>query len=79
MRLRIVKNDGSEIDSRQIRVTRDFIAPVVEETPGIIIKDPQTIYNLSSDDKARLDKLQNLVKNVPDEERKALQRYVDQL
>lgn len=80
MRLRLLKNDGSEIDSRQIRITRDFIAPIVDiESPGIIIKDPQTTFNLSSEDKARLDKLQNLVKNVPETERKTLQRFIDQL
>lgn len=81
MRFRIVKNDNTEIDSRQIRVTREFIAPpVIENNPGVVvIKDPQTTFNLSGEDKARLDKLQNLVKNVPAESQKELQRYIDQL
>ena len=80
MRLSLLKNDGSEIDSRQIRITREFITPSVDvDAPGVIIKDPQTTFNLSSEDKARLDKLQNLVKNVPEAERKTLQRFIDQL
>lgn len=80
MRLSLVKSDGTEIDSRQIRVTRDFIQPIIEsDTPGVIIKNPETTFNLSTEDKSRLDKLQSLVKNVPEEERKELQRYVDQL
>lgn len=80
MRFRIVKNDGTEIDSRQIRVTREFIAPpVIEDTPGIVIKDTETTFNLSGEDKARLDRLQTLVKNTPEESQKELQRYIDQL
>lgn len=79
MRLRLLKSDGSEIDTRQIRVTREFIAPIIDtENPTVIIKNPQ-IFNLSAEDKARLDKLQSLVQNVPEEERKELTRYLDQL
>lgn len=79
MRLRLLKSDGSEIDSRQIRVTREFIAPIIDAAnPTVIIKNPQ-VFNLSAEDKARLDKLQSLVQNVPEEERKELTRYLDQL
>lgn len=67
MRLRIVKADGTDIDSRQIRITREFITPIIDiETPGVVIKNPETTFNLSGEDKARLDKLQNLVKNAPE-------------
>jgi hypothetical protein len=79
MRFRIVKNDGTEIDSRQIRITREFIEPpIINENPTVITKN-ETTFNLSGEDKARLDRLQNLVKNVPAESQKELQRYIDQL
>ena len=78
MRFRIVKSDGTDIDSRQIRVVRDFISPPVDT--GTSPSTPQTqTFNLSPDDKSRLDKLQNLVKNAPADDQKVLQRYVDQL
>lgn len=81
MRFRLIKNDGTEIDSRQIRVTRDFIAPPVIESENTSpnIKNTTTTFNLSNEDKTRLERLQTLVKNVPSESQKELQRYIDQL
>lgn len=81
MRFRLLGSDGKELDSRQIRVTRSFMAQVVDsEITGVTpSKTPQT-FNLSKEDKARLDRLSALVKNVSDETvRKDLMRYVDQL
>jgi hypothetical protein len=82
MKFRLLGSDGKELDSRQIRVTRSFMAQVTDAnnitgvTPG---KTTQT-FNLSKEDKARLDRLTVLVKNVSDEAtKKDLLRYVDQL
>ncbi|MEI6711672.1 MAG: hypothetical protein WCK88_05855 [bacterium] len=63
MKIRIVGNDNKDIDSRQIRVTRKFLA-APEETPTatttIDTKAPQT-FNLTQADKDRIEKLRNLV------------------
>jgi PKD repeat protein len=81
MKFRILDADGSEIDSRQVRVTRSFMAEVndtdiIGVTPN---KDTQE-FNLSKEDKARLDRLSTLVKSIPDEVvRKDILRFVDQL
>ncbi len=80
MRFRILGSDGKEIDSRQIRVTRTFMAAEVDaEITNTPPKTTQT-FNMTKEDKARLDRLSTLVKNVSDEAtRNELMRYVDQL
>ena len=81
MKFRLLTSDGKELDSRQIRVTRSFMAQVSDAniigvTPS---KNSQT-FNLSKEDKARLDKLGTMIKNVSDEAvKKDLLRYIDQL
>jgi len=81
MKLRILGADGTEIDSRQIRVTRTFMAQVSDaDIIGVVPNKDAQIYNLSKEDKTRLDRLSGLVKSIPDEtSRKNLLRYVDQL
>ena len=80
MRFRLLGSDGKDIDSRQIRVTRSFMAQAVEggevETPN----DTPKPFNLSKEDKARLDRLSTLIKSIPDEAtKKDVSRFVDQL
>jgi hypothetical protein len=59
MKLRIIGNDNKDIDTRQIRVVRKFLtateSDIVTDT-----KAPQ-IFNLSQEDKDRIEKLRNLV------------------
>lgn len=81
MRFRILGADGKELDSRQIRVTRTFMAAEVdaEINHTAPAKTTQT-FNMTKEDKARLDRLSVLVKSIPDEGTKnELMRYVDQL
>lgn len=79
MRFRLLGTDGKEIDSRQVRVIRSFMAQSIDrgdpETP------PETQpFNLSKEDKARLDRLSLLVKSIGDEAtRKDISRFTDQL
>lgn len=81
MKFRILGADGTEIDSRQIRVTRTFMTQVNDaDIIGIVPNKDTQVYNLSKEDKARLDRLNGLVKSIPDEtSRKKLLLYVDQL
>lgn len=80
MRFRILGADGKEIDSRQIRVTREFMAQEVNaDIPNAPTPTTQS-FNLSKEDKARLDRLSTLVKNITDEAvKKDLMRSIDQL
>lgn len=81
MKFRLLGSDGKELDSRQIRVTRTFMAQVTDTNniTGVTNKNSQT-FNLSKEDKSRLDKLSLLIKNIGDETvRKDLLRYIDQL
>ncbi len=78
MKIRLLKSDGGEIDTRQVRVIREFIAPVSDSPVPENTKTPLQ-FNLSAEDKWRLDQLNNLIKNVPEEERVILTRYTDQL
>ncbi len=59
MKLRIIGNDNKDIDTRQIRVVRKFLtateSDIVTDT-----KAPQ-VFNLSQEDKDRIEKLRNLV------------------
>jgi len=59
MKLRLVGTNNLDLDTRQIRVTRTFMTAT---EPAIIIdtKAPQT-FNLSQEDKDRIDKLRNLI------------------
>jgi PKD repeat protein len=81
MKLRILADDGKELGSRQIRVTRAFIAQadLVDTTTTTTPTDGPKQYNLSQEDKDRLDRLTTLVKNIPEAERQAFTRYIDQL
>lgn len=77
MKIRIVGNNNQDIDSRQIRVTRKFLTATEPE----IVTDtqaPQT-FNLTQADKDRIDKLRNLVQSAPTDEKKELNRILDQL
>lgn len=67
MRIKLIKADGTEIDSRQIRITREFIAPLADVDTTSNTSTPLT-FNLSAEDKERLEKLQSLIKNAPAEE-----------
>ncbi len=59
MKLRTIGQNNQDIDSRQIRVTRKFLAitgpDLVPDTTA------PTSYNLSQEDKDRIEKLRNLV------------------
>ncbi|MCB9807114.1 hypothetical protein H6768_04480 [Candidatus Peribacteria bacterium] len=82
MRFRLLASDGAEIDSRQIRVTRTFMAQTIDTNniTGVTPSKTSQTFNLSKEDKSRLDKLSILVKSISDEETKTnLIRYVDQL
>lgn len=78
MRLRLLGADGQELDSRQIRVTRAFMAQVIDaENP--VTTGPQT-FNLSEEDKNRLDRLTTLIRSISDETtRNEIARYGEQL
>lgn len=79
MRFRLLGADGKEIDSRQVRVTRTFMAQAIEGDTTTDTDKPQP-FNLSKEDKARLDRLTLLIKTVPDEAiKKDLLRFSDQL
>ena len=79
MKIRLLGADGEEIGkSRQIRVTRDFIAPI-EIVPVVTDDKTPKKYNLTVEDKARLEKLSALVKTIPEAERKIFTKYIDQL
>lgn len=79
MRFRLLGTDGKEIDSRQVRVIRSFMAQAIEGDSTAPDDTPQP-FNLSKEDKARLDRLTLLIKSVPDEAtKKDLSRFVDQL
>lgn len=79
MKIRLLGADGEEIGkSRQIRVTRDFIAPI-EIVPVTSDEKTPKKYNLTADDKVRLEKLSALVKTIPETERKLFTKYIDQL
>lgn len=82
MKFRLLSNDGKELDSRQIRVTRSFMAQVTDANniTGVTPNKNTQTFNLSKEDKARLDRLTVLVKNITDETvKKELLRHVDQL
>jgi Type IV secretion system pilin len=81
MKFRLLTSDGKELDSRQIRVTRTFMAQVSDANIiGVAPSKNSQTFNLSKEDKARLDKLGTMIKNVSDEAvRKDLLRYIDQL
>ena len=81
MKLRILAEDGKELGSRQIRVTREFITPsdLVDTTVTDSGTDGPKQFNLSEEDKERLDRLAALVKNIPEAERSQFSRYIDQL
>lgn len=77
MKLRIIGNDNKDIDTRQIRVVRKFLtateSDIVTDT-----KAPQ-VFNLSQEDKDRIEKLRNLVQWAPEEEKKEFNKVLDQL
>lgn len=75
MRIRLVGENGEDLASRQIRVTRSFLALPDEVTTT---KDPKT-FNLSQEDKDRIEKLRNLVQWVPESERVEFNKLLDQL
>ena len=82
MRFRLLGTDGKEIDSRQIRVTRTFMAQEIDKgnITGVTPEKEWQPFNLSKEDKARLDRLSLLIKNIPDEVvKKDLSRFTDQL
>ena len=82
MKFRLLSNDGKELDSRQIRVTRSFMAQVTDANniTGVTPSKNTQTFNLSKEDKARLDRLTVLVKNITDEPvKKELLRHIDQL
>lgn len=82
MRFRLLGIDGKEIDSRQIRVTRTFMAQEIDKgnITGVSPEKANQPFNLSKEDKARLDRLSLLIKNIPDEvTQKDLSRFTDQL
>lgn len=58
MRIRLIGQDNEDIASRQIRVTRSFLA--LPDEAGAPTRDPKT-FNLSQEDKDRIDKLRSLV------------------
>lgn len=81
LRFRLLGTDGKEIDSRQIRVTRTFMAQEIDRgnITGVT-PDKAEPFNLSKEDKDRLDRLSLLIKNIPDEAtKKDLSRFTDQL
>lgn len=77
MKLRLVGNNNQDIDSRQIRVIRKFLA--VTETDTITDNTTPQAFNLSQEDKDRIEKLRNLVQGAPDEEKKEFNKILDQL
>jgi hypothetical protein len=80
MKIRLLDTAGQEIGkSRQIRITREFIAPI--EIATVVKPDEKAPkkYNLTVEDKERLEKLNALVKNIPESERKEFTKYIDQL
>jgi len=81
MRFRLLGNDGREIDSRQIRVTRSFMAQSIDPAiSGIPTEKTPQSFNLSKEDKGRLDRLSALIRTISDEPtKKELSRYTDQL
>ncbi len=82
MKFRLLSNDGKELDSRQVRVTRSFMAQVTDGSniTGVTPSKTSQTFNLSKEDKARLDRLTVLVKNITDETvKKELLRHIDQL
>jgi len=82
MRFRLLGTDGKEIDSRQIRVTRSYIAQTIDTNDiiGVTPNKTSQTFNLSKEDKNRLDRLSTLVKSISDESaRSDIMRYVDQL
>lgn len=82
LRFRLLGTDGKEIDSRQIRVTRTFMAQEIDRgnITGVTADKTGQPFNLSKEDKDRLDRLSLLIKNIPDEAvKKELSRFTDQL
>ena len=82
MRFRLLGTDGKEIDSRQIRVTRTFMAQEIDRgnITGVTPEKESQPFNLSKEDKARLDRLSLLIKSISDETtKKDLSRFTDQL
>ncbi len=77
MKLRLIGNDNKDIDSRQIRVIRKFLTATESEVI-VDTKAPQT-FNLSQEDKDRIEKLRNLVQSSPDEEKAEFNKILDQL
>jgi len=77
MKLRIVGSNNQDIDSRQIRVIRTFLAPVDVE-PVTDKTEPQ-VFHLSQEDKDRIERLRNLVKSAPEEEMREFNKILDQL
>ena len=76
MRIRLIGQDNEDITSRQIRVTRSFLA--LPDEVDMTTKEPKT-FNLSQEDKDRIDKLRNLVQIAPEEERAEFNKLLDQL
>jgi len=77
MKIRLIGNNDQDLGSRQIRVTRTFLA----NTETDLIEDIQApkTFNLSQEDKDRIEKLRNLVQSVPKEEKAEFDKILDQL
>ncbi len=58
MKIRLVGNNNQDLDSRQIRVVRKFLA--VTETEDVTDSTTPKNFNLSQEDKDRIEKLRNL-------------------
>lgn len=77
MKIRLIGNNNQDLDTRQIRVTRTFLT----KTEPDLIEDTQApkTFNLSQEDKDRIEKLRNLVQSVPKEEKAEFDKILDQL
>jgi hypothetical protein len=77
MKIRSIGNNNQDLDTRQIRVIRTFLA----NTEKDIIEDPEVpkTFNLSQEDKDRIERLRNLIQTAPKEEKDEFNKILDQL
>jgi len=76
MRIRLIGQNNEDMASRQIRVTRSFLA--LPDEIDTTTQEPKN-FNLSQEDKDRIDKLRNLVQTAPEEEKAEFNKLLDQL
>lgn len=80
MKLRIIGQNNQDIDSRQIRVTRKFLA--ITESELIPDTTAPKAFNLTQEDKDRIEKLRNLVlgaSGISEDEKSEFNKMLDQL